>query len=176
MSPDPVLHLLVGPDGAGKTSFAERVLLPTTHLPFVNADIIAAQRWPEQAAERSYDAAQLAAEERSRLIADRVSFVAETVFSHPSKLALLVEAGRAGYLIAVHVPTASWRPTGTASRSCRPTGRRGRRQNCASSRTKANVLAEHGQHGRLVPTTQDHRIACLPVLLLGGAGQSYGRQ
>ena len=88
MSPDPVLHLLVGPNGAGKTTFAERVLLPTTHLPFVNADVIAAQ---------------LASEERSRLIAARTSFVAETVFSHQSKLALLVEAGRAGYLIAVHV-------------------------------------------------------------------------
>jgi predicted ABC-type ATPase len=99
---DPVLHVLVGPNGAGKTTFFEHVLEPVTHLPFVNADLIAAKKWPRNQAARSYDAAQLAATERARLIAKRRSFVTETDFSHPSKLDLLEEAAEAGYLVTVH--------------------------------------------------------------------------
>lgn len=73
MSPDPVLHLLVGPNGAGKSTFVERVLIPQLHLP------------------------------RTELLAAGRSFISETVFSHPSKVELLQEAGRAGYLITLHV-------------------------------------------------------------------------
>ena len=103
--PDPVLHLVAGPNGAGKTTFYDTVLGPATHLQFVNADIIAAQRWPEDPAGRSYDAAGVAAERRSKLIAHRVSFVAETVFSHESKLELVQAAVDAGYLVTLHVVT-----------------------------------------------------------------------
>lgn len=38
---DPVLHVLAGPNGAGQTTLAERMILPVTHLPFVNADVLA---------------------------------------------------------------------------------------------------------------------------------------
>lgn len=100
---DPVLHVIVGPNGAGKTTFYERALEPVTHLAFVNADLIAKAKWPDDQAARSYDAAQLAAKERALLIAGHRSFVAETVFSHPSKLDLLRDAGQAGYLITLHV-------------------------------------------------------------------------
>ena len=99
---DPVLHLIVGPNGAGKTTFYERVLQPVTQLPFVNADLIAAKKWPKDQAARSYDAAQLAAAQRTRLLKQRRSFVTETVFSHPSKLNLLREAAAGGYLVTVH--------------------------------------------------------------------------
>lgn len=37
---DPVLHLLAGPNDSGKATLWERVLAPTLHLEFVNAD------WP----------------------------------------------------------------------------------------------------------------------------------
>ena len=37
-----------------------------------------------------------------RLITRGRSFIAETVFSHPSKLELLTEAQAAGYIVAVH--------------------------------------------------------------------------
>ena len=100
---DPALHLLAGPNGSGKTTFYQQVLLPVTNLGFVNADVIAAAVWPGAEAEHAYEASAMAADERSRLIADRVSFATETVFSHPSKLELLAEAAQAGYLVTLHV-------------------------------------------------------------------------
>ena len=100
---DPVLHLLAGANGSGKTTLATQVLQPVTHLPFVNADEIAASRWPDAQAEHAYDASAAAALERERLIAARRSFITETVFSHPSKLALIELAQRAGYRVELHV-------------------------------------------------------------------------
>ena len=101
--PDPVLHLVVGPNGAGKSTLHDVVLGPATHLEFVNADVIAAQSWPEEPAARSYDAAVIAAERRAELIGARASFVSETVFSHRSKLELVGAAVDAGYLVSLHV-------------------------------------------------------------------------
>ncbi len=100
---DPVLHLIAGPNGAGKSTFFARVLGPITHLPFINADEIAAVRWPGQEVERSYEAAALAAEERDARITARQSFVTETVFSHESKVELLRRAEAAGYRTTLHV-------------------------------------------------------------------------
>ena len=62
---DPVLHLLVGPNGAGKSSLHDLVIGPVTRLELVNADVIAAERWPGDPARRSYDAAVVAATRRS---------------------------------------------------------------------------------------------------------------
>lgn len=100
---DPVLHLVAGPNGSGKTTFVERLLAPVTHLPFVNADLIAAERWPEDPLVHAYEAARLAEAERRRLLAARSSFLAETVFSHPSKVDLCRAAVAAGYLVTLHV-------------------------------------------------------------------------
>jgi predicted ABC-type ATPase len=100
---DPVLHLIVGPNGSGKSTFYEHVVFPVTNLPFVNADVIAAERWPDEAIDRAYDAAALAADERSQLIAERRSFATETVFSHPSKLELVDAARQSGYVMTLHV-------------------------------------------------------------------------
>ena len=98
------LDLVVGPNGAGKSTFVELVLAPLRPgVTFVNADVIAAQRWPEDPQGHSYDAARLAARTRRRLLELHEPFIAETVFSHPSKLDLLDEAASAGYTIAVHV-------------------------------------------------------------------------
>lgn len=101
--PTPVLHLLVGPNGAGKTTLFERVIGPVTGLEFVNADRIAKERWPGAEAESAYEAARLAADRRSELIAARGSFATETVFSHPSKLDILKSAGATGYRTYLHV-------------------------------------------------------------------------
>lgn len=101
--PDPALHLVVGPNGAGKSTFFERGLGPVTHLPFVNADVIAARLWPGEESAHAYVAAGLAAEARERLISDRISFAAETVFSHESKVALIGRAKSVGYLVTLHV-------------------------------------------------------------------------
>ena len=98
------LDLVVGPNGAGKSTFVELTLAPL--LPgsaFVNADAIAKQRWPDDPASHAYQAAAMAADTRARLIELGRSFIAETVFSHPSKLELIDTAHAAGYTVVLHV-------------------------------------------------------------------------
>lgn len=98
------LDLVVGPNGAGKSTFVELVLAPLrSGVPFVNADVIAAARWPGDPAAHAYDAARVAADTRDALIAARAPFIAETVFSHPSKLDLISRAQTAGYTVTAHV-------------------------------------------------------------------------
>jgi predicted ABC-type ATPase len=99
----PVLHLVVGPNGAGKTTFYERVLGPATRLPFINADEIARQRWPDDPGAHAYEAAELADAQRRSAIAGQRSFATETVFSHPSRLAWLRAAKEAGYRMYLYV-------------------------------------------------------------------------
>jgi len=101
----PVLHVLAGSNGAGRTTLAERVLIPRTHLPFVNADLVAEQLWPgdrDRQSQGGRDVSRMAEEERERLLKQRVSFITETVFSHESKLDLLRNAQRLGYLVTLH--------------------------------------------------------------------------
>jgi predicted ABC-type ATPase len=98
------LDLVVGPNGAGKSTFVEltlALLLPGSV--FVNADEIARQRWPSDPASHAYEAARIAAETRSRLIELGRPFIAETVFSHPSKLELIRDAHQANYIVVLHV-------------------------------------------------------------------------
>lgn len=99
----PILHLLAGPNGSGKSTYVARIVQPVTHLPFVNADVIAAERWPDAESEHAYDASRAAADEREHLLAERKSFITETVFSHASKLALVDAALARGYLVHLHV-------------------------------------------------------------------------
>jgi predicted ABC-type ATPase len=98
------LDLVVGPNGAGKSTFIALTLAPL--LPgsvVVNADEIAAQRWPDNPAAHAYDAASVASDTRAKLIELGRSFIAETVFSHPSKLDLIGVAHAAGYTVVLHV-------------------------------------------------------------------------
>lgn len=98
------LDLVVGPNGAGKTSYIASILAPAlSRSVIVNADEIAKHRWPDDPASYSYEAAEIAASTRSRLIAERRAFIAETVFSHPSKLDLVAEAQAARFHVALHV-------------------------------------------------------------------------
>ena len=98
------LDLVVGPNSAGKSTFVEQRLAPL--LPnnvFVNADVIAKDRWPDAAEEHSYEAARIVATIRDALVEEGESFTAETVFSHPSKLELVHRARQAGYVVVLHV-------------------------------------------------------------------------
>ena len=98
------LDLIVGPNGAGKTTVYERVIAPgRPGLPFVNADRIAAARFPGDEMARSYEAAVVAAETREALISARLDFCTETVFSHPSKVELVEMAVAADYDVVLHV-------------------------------------------------------------------------
>lgn len=99
------LDLVVGPNGAGKSTFVRYTLaraLPPG-VAFVNADEIAARRWPEDPQGHAYDAAGIAARTRAALLGAGEPFIAETVFSHPSKLELVDAAQAAGYVVVVHV-------------------------------------------------------------------------
>src|ERR1017187_4374635 len=98
------LDLIVGPNGAGKSTFAQEILggqLPG--ILFVNADLIALERWPQDPESHSYEAARIAEATRTALIESGRQFIAETVFSHPSKIALVDQAQEAGYFVALHV-------------------------------------------------------------------------
>ena len=98
------LDLVVGPNGAGKSTFVRLTLAPVRPgVMFVNADDIAARRWPDDTEAHAYDAARIAAATRNELIGRQQPLMAETVFSHPSKLDLLRDAAAAGYYTALHV-------------------------------------------------------------------------
>lgn len=98
------LDLIAGPNGAGKTTLFELVIAADRPgLPFVNADRIAADRFPGREVEQAYAAAEIAAKARAALIEARIDFCTETVFSHPSKLDLIDTAVAAGYDVVLHV-------------------------------------------------------------------------
>lgn len=98
------LDLVVGPNGSGKSTFVQEILAPQRlGVHFVNADLIAAERWPSDPEGHAYDAASIAEATRSALIRQNKEFIAETVFSHPSKIHLVDDALTAGYFIALHV-------------------------------------------------------------------------
>ncbi len=90
---DPVRHLLAGPNGSGKTTLFTLVIQPETGLERVNADDIAAALHTDDP-DAADEASRLAADHRSRLIAQRRSFATETVFSHPSKVDLVTTRPR----------------------------------------------------------------------------------
>lgn len=91
----PLIVALAGSNGAGKTTFYH-AHLHATHLPFVNADVLASELQLEP-----YDAAELASTIRQQLFAERASFIFETVFSDPvgDKLGFLKRAAEAGYTV-----------------------------------------------------------------------------
>ena len=98
------LDLIAGPNGAGKTTLFELLIAPDRPgLPFVNADRIATERFPGDEVAQSYAAAQIAVAAREALLAARIDFCTETVFSHPSKIDLVEAASEAGYEVVLHV-------------------------------------------------------------------------
>lgn len=106
MSP-PQLWLLVGGNGAGKTTF-HRESAALSDLPFVNADLIARTLSPHAPELAIYEAARAADDLRHRYLAEGETFCAETVFSHPSKVDFVREAKRHGFevnLVYIHLET-----------------------------------------------------------------------
>ena len=89
----PLLIALAGPNGAGKSTFYE-AHLAGLGLPFVNADVLALTSGVD-----AYEAARMADLLRRRMIAERKSFIFETVFSDPvgDKLEFLKQAENDGY-------------------------------------------------------------------------------
>lgn len=106
---DKQLWMLVGGNGAGKSTFYERMLKPHG-LPFINADQIAKEVYPEDPEGRSRDAAMLAERMRFDLLTEGRSFCFETVFSHPSKVDFMAQAKALGFqivMVFIHVDSVS---------------------------------------------------------------------
>jgi predicted ABC-type ATPase len=93
----PVIVALAGPNGAGKTTFYH-AHLPSAGLRLINADVLARGLQLDP-----YAAARVAEVLRRQLVAQRESFVFETVFSDPvgDKLAFLKEAAATGYTVVL---------------------------------------------------------------------------
>jgi predicted ABC-type ATPase len=98
------LDLVVGPNGAGKSTFVELVMAAARPgVVFVNADVIAAELWPDDPVAHGHDAADIAARFRTQLLLRGEPFIAETVGSHPSKVELVADARERGYHVHVVV-------------------------------------------------------------------------
>lgn len=97
----PALILLAGPNGAGKSTLYQTRVAPSFAGPFINADLIQRDELRDPSMQASYRAAEIAAERRAELLAAKRSFATETVFSHPSKLAIITEAQARGYMVIV---------------------------------------------------------------------------
>lgn len=105
MATDKQIWVLTGGNGAGKSTFYNTQLKPLG-LPFINADSIAKELYPEAPESHSYDAAKIAAHMRVELLAKGESFCFETVFSHPSKIDFVAQAKANGYevvLVFIHL-------------------------------------------------------------------------
>ena len=105
MSDTRQLWLLAGGNGAGKSTFYRSRLAPL-EIPFVNADLIARELFPDAPEVHSYEAAKIVEEIRDNLLLEGRSFCLETVFSHPSKVDFVGKAKVQGYqviLVVIHL-------------------------------------------------------------------------
>ena len=99
------LWILVGGNGAGKSTFY-RLMLKPPGIPFINADQIAREIYPDDPEGNSYNAAKLAGQMCKEQLQAGTSFCFETVFSHPSKIDFLGRARALGYqiiLVLIHL-------------------------------------------------------------------------
>lgn len=103
----PVLIIICGINGAGKTTFyyeqAKRRLDKSGHqCPFVNADEMEKAKFPNEVGKHSLEMAKLAAEIRGQYLKAGQSFVTETVFSHESKIQFVEDAQKAGFEVTLN--------------------------------------------------------------------------
>lgn len=101
------LWLLAGGNGAGKSTFYDLFLKPR-HIIFINADEIAKEIGPVDPSNSSvsYAAGYMAMDMVNDSLNQGISFVYETVFSHPSKIELVEKANNFGYkvvLVYIHL-------------------------------------------------------------------------
>jgi predicted ABC-type ATPase len=98
----PVLIVIAGPNGSGKTTITER--LRSDHwsdgVTYVNPDEIARDRFGDwNNPTHVLEAARFAQKERERLLGERQSIAFETVLSMPDKLEFIQRAREAGYFV-----------------------------------------------------------------------------
>lgn len=105
----PILHLIAGCNGAGKTTFAREFLPREARcLNFLNADLIALGISPLDAKTGAIRAARLLLSEVRELVRRRETFALESTLSGRTYLRLLRDAKQAGYRVHLHY---LWLPT-----------------------------------------------------------------
>ena len=99
----PILFVLAGPNGAGKSTLYESRVALMTSAEFVNADQLARERFghPAGTEEESRWGQQEAERRREALMREGKSLVVESTFSHPSKVELIEQARRRGYMVVL---------------------------------------------------------------------------
>lgn len=107
MDDRPVMVLIGGINGAGKTTLYYEQIKPALDksdrsYPFVNADELERARFPNEVGKHSLEMAKVAATIREQYCQTKQSFITETVFSHESKIELILMAQKAGFKVLLH--------------------------------------------------------------------------
>ena len=98
----PVLIIIAGPNGSGKTTITSQILYHEwlENSVYINPDQVALERFGDwNSAEAVKQAAEYCADWRERCLSDRQSMIFETVFSADDKLDFIRRAKQAGFFI-----------------------------------------------------------------------------
>ena len=99
----PTLYIIAGPNGVGKTTFADRYLPDEAKLlEFVNVDLIARGLSPNDPESEAIEAGKIALRRIRELIAHRIGFTWETTMSGRTAVPWLREARSAGYFLKTY--------------------------------------------------------------------------
>lgn len=104
MKKKPVLCIVAGPNGSGKTTTTEQLLMNEwgTDSFYINPDNIAKEVFGDwNSSDAVLKAAQKATEQRYECLENGVDFVFETVFSSDEKMKFLRKAKEAGFFIRI---------------------------------------------------------------------------
>jgi predicted ABC-type ATPase len=105
----PIIYLIAGCNGAGKTTFAKSFLPYEGHcLNFLNADLIAQGLSPLDARAAAIKAGRLLLSEFGAYVARHETFAFESTLSGTTYVRLLLEAKRHGFKLYIHY---LWLPT-----------------------------------------------------------------
>jgi predicted ABC-type ATPase len=99
----PTLFIIAGPNGVGKTTFADRYLPDEAkQREFVNADLIARGLSPYDPEAAAMEAGRIALTRIRELIASRTGFTWETTLSGKTAVVWLRQARQAGYVLKAY--------------------------------------------------------------------------